>query len=71
VEDRLLTDEQVSELAQVSVNTVRYWRTMGLLPFVKIGRHPRIWLSVFYKVFGKDDANISPSAVGMVEAKHV
>jgi len=53
LEDRLLTDLQVSELAQVSVNTVRYWRQNGILPFVKVGKHPRVWLSEFNKAFQK------------------
>ena len=52
-EDYLMTDNEVAELASVSVDTVRYWRLVGILPFIKIGRHPRIWLSVFYKVFKK------------------
>jgi excisionase family DNA binding protein len=51
--DRLLTDDQVAELAGVSANTVRYWRQTGELPFVKLGRHPRVWLSTFQGVFGK------------------
>lgn len=54
-DDKLLTDLQVAELAQVSVNTVRYWRQIGLLPFIKFGKHPRIWLSEFYKAFKKPD----------------
>ncbi len=51
--DRLLSDQQVAELAIVSINTVRYWRQIGKLPFVKVGKHPQVWLSVFNKVFGK------------------
>jgi hypothetical protein len=52
-QDCLLTDFKVAELAMVPVNTVRYWRQMGMLPSVKVGRHPRIWLSEFQKVFRK------------------
>ena len=51
--DFLMNDSQVGKLAGVSVNTVRYWRQLGVLPFVKVGRHPRIWHSVFLKVFQK------------------
>ena len=51
--NHLMTDAMVAELASVSVNTVRYWRQKGLLPFVKVGRHPRVWHSVFLKVFQK------------------
>lgn len=64
-EDKLLTDEQVGELAQVSVNTVRYWRQGGLLPFVRVGRHPRVWLSEFNRIF-KKPVKISPSVTGTV-----
>jgi hypothetical protein len=54
-EDRLLTDLQVSELAQVSINTVRYWRQCGTLHYVKVGKHPRIWLSEFNRIFNNPD----------------
>lgn len=69
-EDRLLTDNQVGELAQVTVNTVRYWRQTGLLPFVRVGRHPRVWLSEFNRIF-KKPVKITPSDTGAVEAKNV
>lgn len=52
-QDRLMTDHQAAELAGVPTNTVRYWRQTGVLPFVKVGKHPRIWLSVFLQVFKK------------------
>lgn len=52
-QDGLLTDEQVARMAKVPVRTVRYWRNSGILPFVKVGRHPRIWLSDFQKTFHK------------------
>ena len=73
MEDHLLTDEQIAELAQVSVNTVRYWRVTGLLPFIKIGRHPRVWYSTFCKVFQKPEGNFGRinAALGVVEASHV
>lgn len=58
-QDCLLTDQKVAELAMVSVSSVRYWRQMGILPFVKVGRHPRIWLSEFHRVFSKPLANKS------------
>ncbi len=58
-EDRLLTEKQVSEMAQIPVNTVRYLRQTKRLPSVKVGRHPRIWLSTFYQVFHKPDVNIT------------
>lgn len=51
--DCLLSERQVAELAKVSVNTVRYWRQTGLLPFVKVGKYPRVWASVFDQVFQK------------------
>lgn len=56
-QDYLMTDRRVAELAGVSVHTVKYWRMTGTLPFVKVGRHPRVWLSVFQKVFHKPNAD--------------
>lgn len=56
-QDYLMTDSMIADLAGVSVHTVKYWRMMGTLPFVKVGRHPRIWFSVFQKTFHKPDAN--------------
>ncbi len=58
-EDELLTDEQAATMAKVSPNTIRYWRQIRLLPSIKVGKHPRIWLSVFNKVFQKPDDNIT------------
>jgi hypothetical protein len=52
-QDYLMTEGQVAEMAKVSVNTVRHWRQLGILPSVKVGKHPRIWHSVFLKVFQK------------------
>lgn len=51
--DRLLTDGQVAAMVGVSTSTVRYWRHVGTLPFVKVGKHTRVWLSEFQKVFRK------------------
>jgi len=51
--DVLLSDQQVALLVNVSVRTIRYWRLAGILPSVKVGRHPRIWKTDFYKVFHK------------------
>jgi excisionase family DNA binding protein len=56
-EDYLLTEQEVAGLAKVSINTVRYWRQTGMLPFVKVGKHPRIWLSVFNKTFQKPETS--------------
>ena len=56
-QDYLMTDGKIADMAGVSVHTVKYWRLIGTLPFVKVGRHPRIWFSVFKKVFHKPDAN--------------
>ena len=52
-EDYLMTEQEVAGLASVSLSTVIYWRQMGILPSVKVGRHPRVWLSVFNKTFQK------------------
>jgi len=49
--DRLLTEHQVAEMAAVSINTIRHWRQSRVLPSVKVGKHPMIWLSVFLRVF--------------------
>jgi len=56
-QDHLLSDEQVAKMAGVPVNTVSYWRLAGILPFVKIGRHPRVWLSEFQKTFHQPKVN--------------
>jgi hypothetical protein len=40
-------------MVNIPMRTVRYWRLIGVLPSVKVGRHPRIWMSVFQKVFHK------------------
>lgn len=55
--DYLMSDKEVAEMAGVSVNTVCYWRLSGVLPFVKVGRHPRVWLSVFQKTFHQPKTN--------------
>ena len=52
-EDYLMTDAEVAKLVKVSINTVRYWRQMGVLPFVRVGKHPRVWNSVLMEVFKK------------------
>jgi len=51
--DYLMTERMVAEVALVPVNTIRYWRQRGILPFVKVGKHPRIWFSDFRNVFQK------------------
>jgi hypothetical protein len=56
-QDYLMTDSQVAEMAKVPIRTVRYWRCAGILPSVKVGRHPRVWCSVFQKLFHRPDAN--------------
>ena len=56
-QDYLLSDEQVALMAGVPVNTVCYWRLAGVLPFVKVGRHPRIWFSDFQKTFHQPKLN--------------
>ncbi len=53
----LLSDEEVALMAHVPVNTVCYWRLAGVLPFVKVGRHPRVWLSDFQKTFHQPKPN--------------
>ena len=50
-QDYLMSDDQVAQLAGVPVGSVRHWRQTGILPFIKVGRHPRVWHSVFQKVF--------------------
>ena len=64
----LMSDKDIAEKAGVSPNTVRYWRQTGALPFVKVGKYPRVWYSVFIQVFKKplpswaDAAGKMPSA---------
>lgn len=56
-QDYLLSDAEVALMAGVPVNTVCYWRLAGILPFVKVGRHPRVWLSEFQKTFHQPKPN--------------
>jgi len=51
--DRLMSETDAATLVGVSPNTIRYWRQIGTLPFVKVGKHPRVWLSVLLGVFQK------------------
>ena len=51
--NHLMSDKEIAEKASVSENTVRYWRQTGILPFVKVGKYPRVWYSVFLEVFKK------------------
>ena len=57
--NHLMTEQEVAERAIVSVNTVRYWRQTGILPFVRVGKYPRIWYSVFLQVFKKPDPHLA------------
>ena len=61
-QDYLMTDGQVAERAKVSDNTVRYWRQTGMLPFVKVGKYPRVWYSVFLEVFKKPIPHLAGAA---------
>ena len=51
--DHMLSDVDIARMAQVSPNTVRFWRQSGILPFEKMGKYPRVWLSVFNRLFQK------------------
>ena len=70
MDDRLLTDNQISEMAQIPVASVRWLRRMGKLPYVKVGRHPRVWLSDFYRTFNKPDVKIVPAAGDIFGGHH-
>jgi excisionase family DNA binding protein len=37
-----LSDEQIAELLSVPVGTVGWWRRTGRLPYLKVGRYPRV-----------------------------
>lgn len=39
--ERMLTTEEVCEIAQVSRQTVHRWKTAGIIPFLKIGKSVR------------------------------
>ena len=56
--NHLMSDQEISEWVSVSPNTVRYWRQTGILPFVKVGKHPRVWYSVLLQVFQKTHPNL-------------
>jgi excisionase family DNA binding protein len=51
--NHLMSDKDVAKEVGVSTNTVRYWRQTGVLPFVRVGRTPRVWYSEFLRVFQK------------------
>jgi excisionase family DNA binding protein len=37
-----LTDAEIAKLLVVPVATVAWWRRCGKLPFVRVGRYPRV-----------------------------
>ena len=47
--NKLLTEQEAAEIARTNKNTIKYWRQLGKLAFVKFGRHPLIWESVLYQ----------------------
>jgi hypothetical protein len=63
-----MSDKDIADKASVSENTVRYWRQTGVLPFVKVGKYPRVWYSVFLQVFKKPLPSLADSAVKMPSA---
>jgi len=73
--DYLLNDQQVALMAGVPARTVRFWRNSGILPFVKVGRHPRIWFSDFQKTFhkpsGKDAFEPVKNPVKIATARNI
>jgi hypothetical protein len=64
----LMSDKDIADKASVSENTVRYWRQTGVLPFVKVGKYPRVWYSVFLQVFKKPLPYLAGSADKMQSA---
>lgn len=64
-EDYLMADQEVARLASVSVHTVKHWRAIGLLPFVKVGKSPRVWLSVFNQVFQKPESSLAENHLAL------
>ncbi len=70
-----MTDEEVALMAKVPVRTVRFWRNSGTLPCVKVGRHPRIWLSDFQRTFHKPPdkgaLEIEPDTVKIYSARNI
>ncbi len=66
--NHLMSDKDIAEKASVSENTVRYWRQTGILPFVKVGKYPRVWYSVFLQVFKKPLPYLAGSADKMPSA---
>jgi len=37
-----LSDTQIAELLAVPVATVGWWRRVGKLPYLRVGRYPRV-----------------------------
>jgi len=58
----LMSDKDIAGRASVSENTVRYWRQTGVLPFVKVGKYPRVWYSVLLQVFQKASPHLAGAA---------
>jgi len=65
----LMTDQDIAERVSVSVNTVRYWRQIGTLPFVRVGRCSRVWYSEFQKLFRKPQSPWGKTADTMSSAE--
>jgi len=64
----LMSDKDVAERAGVSANTVRYWRQTGILPFVKVGKYPRVWFSEFQRLFRQPSPHLADGAGTMPSA---
>ena len=69
-DDILLTDQDIARMAKIPVASVRWLRRMGKIPYVKVGRHPRIWLSDFYRTYKKPDVKIVPAAGDIYGGHH-
>lgn len=62
--DKLLTESESAELLRTNKSTIRYWRQLGKLQSVKVGRHPLIRESEISRFLSKCEdsskANINP-----------
>ncbi len=54
--EKLLTELEAAEIARVGKATIRYWRQIGKLPFIKPGRHPLIIQSELLKFLLKPES---------------
>ena len=49
---KLMTLTEVADLCRVSLSTVRYWKVMGRLKTLKVGKHPLVLQGDLFEFLG-------------------